>query len=265
MTSSVNKISLWGMLLFWIVACCLLSGIVATVANMPSLWGGSRSVLEYMLPLPFTWGMLHYPSLALFGTGLAFALILRGRWLRMFRWLCLGTILAVICVAIFKNSIIGFPLFMYIVVDAVAALLFAELIQDETDEFNQLDRSLVLSLLLGPGVLVIFAIYVSPFLMDRYNFAKSDTEDVNANYDIVRFWVYLNHSGKDAAKECRHLKKYASTRQNSYPRKNGMRHRKILLFKNQQAYRNGSEGAAWVTYEWWPDGRVYCSADPEFK
>lgn len=254
----------WGVLIAWAVISCLLSGVVAATFNMPSLWGGSNSVLEYMLPLPFSWGMLHYPSLGIFGALLVLASSDSEQWLGIVRRLCIGSLIAALGVNVFSETLRGFPLLMYFSVDAATALLFTAFIWGRSTSKRTIDTQLSLLLLLGPSLLALFISFAAPLLMDRYNFAMSDSLDISQKHDVVQFWVYLNRGAGKPEKECRHLKQYAEKRKGSYPRSDGLRHRKILLFKNKAAFRRGSQSSPWVTYEWWPDGRAKCSADPDF-
>jgi hypothetical protein len=254
----------WGILIAWAVISCLLSGAVAATFNMPSLWGGSNGVLEYMLPLPFSWGMLHYPSLGIFGALLVLASSDPEQWLGIVRRLCLGVFIAALGITVFSDTLRGFPLLMYFSVDAATALLFTALIWGQSPPQRSIAPKLHTRLLLGPSLLALFISFAAPLLMDRYNFAKSDSVDISHQHDVVQFWVYLNRGAGKPEKECTHLQKYAETRKGSYPRSGGLRHRKILLFKNKEAFRTGSQSNPWVTYEWWPDGHAKCSADPDF-
>ena len=98
-------------------------------------------------------------------------------------------------------------------------------------------------------------------MMDRYNFARSNSREINAKHDVVRFWFYLNHRQGKPEEECFYLKRYAQDRKNAYPRSNGLRHRQIVLFKSIDSLRNRDQDDAWVSYEWWRGGRTHCSAD----
>ena len=255
----------WGMILVWIVFSCLLSGMVAAVFNMPSLWGGSIGVFEYMLPLPLSWGMLHYPSLAFFGFLLVLARSNKDQWLSIVQRLCMGSLLAVLSVVIFNDELRGFPLLMYFSVDATTALIFTVFIRRESATPKIIHPPLNILLILGPSILALLMLFTAPMFMDRYNFAKSDTTEINSKHDVVQFWLYLNRSAGKPERECSYLKRYAEKRKNSYPRSNGLRHRRIILFTSKEALRAGSQNNAWVSYEWWPDGRTNCSADPDFK
>ena len=255
----------WMMISLWIIFSCLLSGAVAAVLDMPSLWGGGNSLLEYMLPLPFSWGMLHYPSLGLFGFLLVLAKSDKDQWLGIVRRLCIGLLIASLLVAMLSDELRGFPLLMYFSVDAFTALACTYFIWGVSTAAKKINPQLNLLLLLGPGVLASLLIFTAPMFMSRYNFARSDSVEISSTHDVVQFWVYLNRGAGDAKRECSYLKEYAAERNTHYPRSDGLRHRKIVLFKTQEAFRNGSSSSAWVTYEWWPDGRVNCSADPYFK
>lgn len=255
----------WVLIFVWAVISCLLSGAVAALFNMPSLWGSGNSIVEYMLPIPFSWGMLHYPSLGLFGFFLVLARSNTNQWLSIVRRLCVGSLLAVLAVVLLSDELRGFPLFMYFAVDAFTVLVFTAFIFGDTVENKKISIRMNLLLTLGPAFLVLLILFSAPIFMSRYNFAKSDTMDIDSKHDVVQFWLYLNHSAGEAKKECFYLKSYAEKRGNSYPRSNGLRHRKIILFKTQQAFLVGSPDSAWVSYEWWPDGRIDCSADPSFE
>lgn len=255
----------WGMILLWIVLSCLLSGVVASLSNMPSLWGGSRSIFEYMLPLPLSWGMLHYPSLAFFGFLLVSASLRKDKWLSIVQRLCIGSLLAVLCFFILNDELRGFPLLMYFSVDATTALIFTAFFRRESATPRIIHPALNLLLILGPSIFALLMLFTAPMFMGRYNFAKSDTMEINSKHDVVQFWLYLNRSAGKPEDECFYLKRYAEERKNSYPRSNGLRHRKIILFTSREALRAGNQNDAWVSYEWWPDGNAHCSADPDFK
>lgn len=252
-------------ILLWVIVSCLLSGAVASVTNMPSLWGGGNIIFEYMLPLPFSWGMLHYPSLAFFGFLLFFASSGKKQWLGIVRRLCIGSLISVLCIVILREELRGFPLFMYFSVDATTALIFTAFIRGESVAAQKIQPPLNVLLIFGPTFLAVLMLVTAPLFMDRYNFAKSDTMEINSRHDVVQFWLYLNRGMGEPKQECSYLKLYAEKRRNAYPRTNGLRHRKILLFKSREAYQAGSAHSAWVSYEWWPDGRVNCSADANFK
>lgn len=255
----------WIMILVWIVLSCILSGVVAAIVNMPSLWGGSSGIMEYMLPLPYSWGMLHYPSLAFFGFLLVLASSKKEQWLGIIKRLCTGSLLAALCVAILSDELRGFPVLMYFSVDAATALIFTAFIRRESATAIIISPRLNFLLISGPSFLALLILFTAPLFMDRYNFAKSDTMEINSKHDVVQFWLYLNRGAGKPEDECFYLKRYAEERKNSYPRSNGLRHRKIILFTSREALRAGSQNNAWVSYEWWPDGHANCSADPDFK
>lgn len=255
----------WAMILIWVVLTCLLSGVVAAVFDMPSLWGGSSSILEYMLPLPFSWGMLHYPSLGFFGFLLGLAGFKKDQWLRIVQRLCIGSLLAVLCVVTLSDELRGFPLFMYFLVDATTALVFTLFFRSGSETLKVIHPQFKLLIVLGPSFLVLLALFTAPLFMERYNFARSDTMEINSKHDVVQFWLYLNRGEGRPEDECVYLKRYAQERKNAYPRSDGLRHRKIILFTSMDTLRTSSPNDAWVSYEWWPDGRIYCSADADFK
>ena len=168
-------------------------------------------------------------------------------------------------IGIFSEALRGFPLLMYLAVDAFTALIFSAFISLDTSRVVHIPAWKSGLLVFAPVGAVLLLLLFGSWILPRYNFAKSDTFTINKDHDVVQYWLYLNRSSENVKQECQHLKEYALERGNAYPRTDGVRHRRILLFQNKTALRQGTKDTAWVTYEWWPDGRVVCSADKSFR
>ncbi len=256
----------WGLLLLFVVLACLLSGVAAEVLRLPTLWGGGNRFLEYALPLPLTWGMLHWPSIGVFGVLLFGASSDPGRWPGLVRLACIGSLLGIAIACALVEALRGFPLLVYIGVDAAVALAVSALIatpqRTEVQGWSPRVRGAVL---LGPALAVVIAVIATGLLQSRYKISRSDTRELSPKQDVMQWWAYSRRSAGDAADECPHLAALAATRRNQYARTDGERHRAILLFQDRDQMRRAGATDAWVTYEWWPDGREICSADPSFQ
>ena len=256
----------WALLLLWVAFACLISGAVAEVLRLPPLWGAGNRFMEYGLPLPLTWGMLHWPSLGLFGLLLTVAHLDPGRWRGLVRLVFIGTLLAIAVALNLSEALRGFPVLVYAGVDAATALVASGLIRvpEHTPSWIWSPRARAAALL-GPALLVAAALTLGPLVQPRYKIALSDTHDLGPDRDVLQFWAYSRRRAGDAADECRHLAALAETYRDRYPRADGERHRAILLFRDRDHLRQADAPDAWVSYEWWPDGREVCSADPTFQ
>ena len=256
----------WGLLILWIVLACAGAGIFAFMTRAPSLWGGGSGVMEYMLPLPLTWGMLHWPGLLVFSVLLAVAYNAPGRWLGLMRLTCVGVLLGAVVALTLIEALRGFPLLVFVCVDAFTALVVSTLIAMPPNTPRHLWSPRVrTAVVLGPALLVVAALVLGPYLQPRYKFSMSDTVDLGGGRDMVRFWVYTRRGAGRPEDECPHLADFADQRRDQYPPRSGERHRAVLLFADRNSIGRTQAGNAWVTYEWWPDGREYCSADADFR
>lgn len=254
----------WLLIIAWILTACLTSGLAALVLEMPSLWGGKQGVMEYLLPLPLTWGMLHWPGLILFSLGLSLAYQQRERWLREFRQLCVGVLLAVLAIAWLSEPLRGFPLLMFTVVDALTALLLAGFIRYPIGHTPIKSNKKTALRVLGPAAIASALVVAAPYFMSRYNFASSTTVNVSQDTEILQYKVYLNYGSGAGKKECRHLQRYADSRQYSRLEEEGLSYQQILLFENKEAIWWDSGESPIARFDWWPDGSVRCSADLSF-
>jgi hypothetical protein len=86
----INK-PLWPRLaafLFFLLGVNLLSGYIALALGYPSLWNVAPSFSEYALPLPFTWALMHWPSMLLYGIPLLYLTRERQRVTTYYRLFC---------------------------------------------------------------------------------------------------------------------------------------------------------------------------------
>lgn len=254
----------WLLVIAWIITACFTAGFAALVLEMPSLWGGRQATMAYLLPLPLTWGMMHWPGLALFSLGLSLAYQQRERWLRAFRQLCVGILLGVLALAWLSESLRGFPLLMFTAVDALTALLFAGFIRYPVGHTPTKSNQKTALRMLGPAGIACALVVAAPYFMSRYNFASSTTVNVSQDTEILQYTVYLNYGSGAGEKECRHLQRYADSRQYGRLEEEGLSHQKIVLFKSKEAIWWDSGQSPIASFEWWPDGSVRCSADPSF-
>ena len=113
----------WFLLLFWVLFACVAAGLTAEVARLPSLWAGGNRFMEYALPVPLGWGLLHWPGLVTFGVLLSVAYRDPGRRLALVRLACLGILFGAALALYLFAALRGFPLVVYFLVDAATALV----------------------------------------------------------------------------------------------------------------------------------------------
>ena len=234
---------------------------------MPAVWSSGSRFFDYALPLPWTWGLLHWPSLVLFGFLLARAWHDPGRWRAVTRLACVGTLLGTTLALVVFEEVRSFSLFLYIIVDAGTALLASGVIPLRAgNQLHTVSPRLRKALVAGPAAAVLAILVLGPLALPRYNFVMSDSEDLGPDRDVVRFWFHTRRAADDAASECPRLAALVDDGyRNSYARRGRARHRMFLLFRNREDIGRASAGNAWVTYSWWPDGREFCSADRDFR
>jgi len=109
--------------LVFLVSGNLLAGYVAVKLDYPSLFNIDPSFWGYAIPLPFSWGLAHLPSMFIFGIPLLFLPVLPDKYTRYFRITCICTF----CILLLEldNKI---PLLLYPKLDALVALIFSFII-----------------------------------------------------------------------------------------------------------------------------------------
>lgn len=257
----------WFLLLFWALFACVAAGLTAEVARLESLWGGGNRFMEYAVPVPLGWGLLHWPGLVTFALLLSAAYRHPGRWLALVRMTCVGIAIGAALALYLFEVLRGFPLVVYFLVDSATALIASAFILTRAGTpFVATSWRARGIALLGPAALVMSAAAIVPWLLPRYDYIQSETVDLGPGRDVVHWWFYLRCSPGEAAAECPHLAALANRYRNHFAaRRDRERHRMILLFKSREDYRRAKAQNAWVTYTWWPDGRESCSADPKFR
>jgi hypothetical protein len=109
-----------GTLLLFCVSVSLLAGYVAITLGYPSLYNVEPGFAEYALPWPFCWGMLHIPSMFLYGVPLALLPEMRSKHVAWFRAFC-----AVSFVLLLLELDRKIPILLFPKIDALLALLFS--------------------------------------------------------------------------------------------------------------------------------------------
>ena len=109
-----------GLLLLFLVSVSLLAGSIAITLGYPSLYKVEPDFAEYALPLPFCWGLLHIPSMFLYGIPLALLPEMRSKHVAWFRAFCAASFVLLLLELNRKIPLLLFPK-----VDAVTALIFS--------------------------------------------------------------------------------------------------------------------------------------------
>lgn len=109
-------------LVFVIFLLCvsLLAGYIAIALKYPSLYNVTASFSEYAIPLPFYWGMLHIPSMLIFGIPLVAFSKHQTKYIRYFRIFCVCAFLVLLLALGSKIPFLLFPK-----IDAVVALILS--------------------------------------------------------------------------------------------------------------------------------------------
>ena len=110
----------FGILLLFFVSVSLLAGYVAITLGYPSLYNVKPGFAEYALPWPFCWGMLHIPSMLLYGVPLALLPEMRSKQVAWYRAFC-----AVSFVLLLLELDRKIPFLLFPKIDAMLALLFS--------------------------------------------------------------------------------------------------------------------------------------------
>lgn len=98
----------------------LLAGYVAIKLRYASLYNVTASFAEYAIPLPFYWGMLHIPSMLIYGVPLLALSVLREKFIKYFRVFCICSFLLLLLELDKKIPFLLFPK-----IDALIALIFS--------------------------------------------------------------------------------------------------------------------------------------------
>lgn len=109
-----------GVLLLFFVSVSLLAGYVAITLGYPSLYNVKPGFAEYALPRLFCWGMLHIPSMLLYGVPLALLPEMRSKHVAWFRAFCAASFVLLLLELDRKIPFLLFPK-----IDASLALLFS--------------------------------------------------------------------------------------------------------------------------------------------
>lgn len=106
--------------LIFLLSVSLLAGYIAIKLRYPSLYNVTASFSEYAIPLPFNWGMLHIPSMIIYGIPLLVLPVLQDKYTQYFRVFCICSFLLLLLELDNKVPFLLFPK-----VDALAALIFS--------------------------------------------------------------------------------------------------------------------------------------------
>ena len=242
----------------WAVAACVLSGAIAAALDMPSLWGGGAVFLEYALPLPLGWGLMHLPGLAVFGALLGATTRQPGRWGAATRLCALGTLGGVAAIYLLIETARGLPLNLYLSVDALTACAATVFVpRSSANPWSSRARQLML---VGPAAIVLLAVLSAPLVLPRYRVSMTDTVPTSYGESLRVFAVLQGRKG-DPAEECEGLARVAEeyrhrfTQRGSATPMDGV----VLLFTDVRDIRRGNAADAWVRYRFSHAGEDRCS------
>lgn len=105
-------------LVLFLVSVNLISGILATKLNYPSLYNVHARFSEYAVPLPFHWALAHIPSMLIFGIPLLFLHSWKEKHIVYFRAACILTFLLLLLE--FDRKI---PFLLFLKVDTLLAFI----------------------------------------------------------------------------------------------------------------------------------------------
>lgn len=244
----------------WMVIACVVAGAVAGVTDMPSLWGSGPRFVEYALPIPFAWGLLHWPGLIVFGGLLKAATARPQVAVPVLQYIAAGTTVGVLAAYLLVPAVRGFPLFMYLAVDAVLALLASTWVPGARP-VQPPSRRARLIMLSGPTLVVALAVGLWPFFGERYRVSMTDTL-VQGGRESLRVWTVRRRGGDDPGAECEGLQALADQYRNRFKdRRTGTpMGGTIYLFRDVAGLRNRNAATAWVTYAWEAGQPDRCSA-----
>jgi len=140
-------------ILFSVIA-CLLAGYIAITFRYPSLFNVTASFAEYATPLPFYWGMLHIPSLLVFGAPLVLLSKNQTKYIRYFRIFCICIFL--ILLLELNNKI---PFLLFPKIDAFVALIFSVFIFPPSNKENPIVVKALKALSLGSVLILGYFAY----------------------------------------------------------------------------------------------------------
>ncbi len=149
------RASIWGrflILLAFLISVNLLAGFVAVMLGYESLYNVKASFAEYALPLPFFWGLLHMPSMLIYGIPLVLLPGLQKKYVGYFRAFC-----AVSFVLLLLELDKKIPFLLFPKIDALTALVFSLFVVPPNRKDNPLlVAASMLSVALGILVLGYF-------------------------------------------------------------------------------------------------------------
>ena len=242
----------------WAVSTCILAGAVAAGLGMPSLWGGgSGAFMEYALPFPLGWGLMHLPGLVGFGMLIAATAGYPGKWRPATQMCALGTGAGVITAYIAVEAVRGLPLLMFLSVDAATAFATASLIPGRSP--GSWSRRAKQMMLFGPAAFVILAVLITPLLRDRYRIPMTDTVETSDG-EKMRVFVVLQGSARSTADECEALREVADSYRDRFTQRGSDKPMDgtVLLFEDSSRIGRHNAGAARMRYEWRHDGPDRC-------
>ncbi len=243
----------------WVVAACFLSGAIAAGLDMPSLWGGGAVFFEYALPLPFGWGLMHVPGLALFGALLAATTRQPHRWGAATRLCALGTLGGVVAIYLLIEAARGLPLNLYLAVDALTAYAATVLVPGTAE--NPWSRRARQLMLCGPGAIVLLAVLAAPLILPRYRVSMTDTVPAS-NGESLRVFAVLQGRRSDPQDECEGLARLAEDYRHRFTQRGGdtPMDGEVLLFTDARDIRRSNASSAWVRYRFSHTSADHCSA-----
>lgn len=106
--------------ILFLISVNLLAGYIAVQFNYPSLFNTKATFIEYAVPLPFTWGLDHIPSMLLFGIPLLFLPFWTDKQLRFFRIISLCSF-ALFCLELDQKI----PFLLFPKIDSLTAIAFS--------------------------------------------------------------------------------------------------------------------------------------------
>lgn len=106
--------------ILFLISVNLLAGYIAVKLDYPSLYNVDPSFEEYAIPLPFSWGLEHIPTMLLFGLPLLFLYSWEEKHRKYYRVACAITFLLLLLELDEKIPFLLFPK-----IDAVVAFFFS--------------------------------------------------------------------------------------------------------------------------------------------
>jgi len=152
----------------------------------------------------------------------------------------------------------GFPLLMYLAVDAVLGLVSSTMIAAPKDVVPASSLSQFV-LLAAQTVLVLIALLIWPLVGDRYRVSMTDTV-VRGGVESLRVRAVRPRSGDERAAERDGLRPLGDSYRNRFKQRGSSLPMggTIYLFKDNDALRRYSTSSAWMTYNWRSSGADSC-------